>query len=375
MTSSPSSICSMRWCANRCSSPTGHRGAPGSRCWRRSASSPRSNWRPRVRPHEVRDGARPLLRGARSRHHGAVGQPAAAGGLRRGSQPNWPTCALRFGGPPTTATSTPPPPSPRSPDSRFGVRTRITSRSTGPRSSSNLPVPSTIRGSSSLYVRRIAVLHGRTSRRGRRATPRPARRRRQPMVRRIPFGSSVWACGATCSIGQPERYVECVPQHLDQRPATPTALSRVSSGHRAGVREVAEEAISRRRRPRSKPPRPPAIRMRSHSRCSSTAWRSATPIPLARARRASPGSGDRPRQRQPLNESHTGDGPGRRSRSKLRRTAGRARLRHPRRSATTTTRAASPCSACALAMLAAFLDRLGRFESAAVIAGFAASVP
>ena len=39
----PSSICSTRWCASRCWSPTGLRGGPGFRCWRRSASSPRSN--------------------------------------------------------------------------------------------------------------------------------------------------------------------------------------------------------------------------------------------------------------------------------------------------------------------------------------------
>ena len=40
----------MRWCASRCWSPTGPRGGPGSRCWRRSASSPRNNSSPAVRP-------------------------------------------------------------------------------------------------------------------------------------------------------------------------------------------------------------------------------------------------------------------------------------------------------------------------------------
>ena len=53
-TTSPSWICSMRWCASRCWSPTGRRGGPGFRCWRRSASSPRSNSSPAVRPTEVR---------------------------------------------------------------------------------------------------------------------------------------------------------------------------------------------------------------------------------------------------------------------------------------------------------------------------------
>ena len=33
----------MPWCASRCWSLTGLRGGPGFRCWRRSASSPRSN--------------------------------------------------------------------------------------------------------------------------------------------------------------------------------------------------------------------------------------------------------------------------------------------------------------------------------------------
>ena len=53
-TITPSSICSTRWCASRCWSPTGRRGGPGFRCWRRSASSPRSNSSPAARPSEVR---------------------------------------------------------------------------------------------------------------------------------------------------------------------------------------------------------------------------------------------------------------------------------------------------------------------------------
>ena len=44
---SPSWIFSTRWCASRSWSPTGHRGAPDFRCWRRSASSPRNNSSPR----------------------------------------------------------------------------------------------------------------------------------------------------------------------------------------------------------------------------------------------------------------------------------------------------------------------------------------
>ena len=46
MMTSPPWICSMPWCASRCWSPTGPRGGPGFRCWRRSASSPRNNSSP-----------------------------------------------------------------------------------------------------------------------------------------------------------------------------------------------------------------------------------------------------------------------------------------------------------------------------------------
>ena len=49
-----SSICSTRWCASRCWSPTGLRGGPGFRCWRRSASSPRNNSSPAAQADEVR---------------------------------------------------------------------------------------------------------------------------------------------------------------------------------------------------------------------------------------------------------------------------------------------------------------------------------
>ena len=46
MMTSPSWICWTRWCASRCWWPTGHRGGPGFRCWKRSASSPRNNSSP-----------------------------------------------------------------------------------------------------------------------------------------------------------------------------------------------------------------------------------------------------------------------------------------------------------------------------------------
>ncbi len=59
-----------------------------------------------------RDRACPLLRRARSRHPGPVGQPPPAGCLRLVQLSSWPICAPRFGGPPTRAISMSPPPSP-----------------------------------------------------------------------------------------------------------------------------------------------------------------------------------------------------------------------------------------------------------------------
>ena len=53
-TTTPSWICWTRWCASRCWSPTGQRGGPGFRCWRPSASSPRSNSSPAAQATEVR---------------------------------------------------------------------------------------------------------------------------------------------------------------------------------------------------------------------------------------------------------------------------------------------------------------------------------
>ncbi len=46
---------------------------------------------------------RPLLRRTRSRHPGRCGTAPASVRPTTGSPPNWPTCASRFGGPPTTA--------------------------------------------------------------------------------------------------------------------------------------------------------------------------------------------------------------------------------------------------------------------------------
>ena len=108
-TTTRSSIYWTRWCASRCWSPTGHLGGPGFRCWRRSASSPRSNSSRQRRSHRGAYRARPPLRRPRSRRPGAVGQPPTAARPTTGSPPSWPICAPRSDGRPTTATSTWPP--------------------------------------------------------------------------------------------------------------------------------------------------------------------------------------------------------------------------------------------------------------------------
>ncbi len=88
----------MRWSASRCWSLTDRRDGPGSRCWRRSASSPRNNSSHSGEADATAHRARPLLRGARRRCARAVGQPAAARGIRVAHRPNWRICARPFVG-------------------------------------------------------------------------------------------------------------------------------------------------------------------------------------------------------------------------------------------------------------------------------------
>ena len=131
-TTTPSWICSTRWCASRCWSPTGHRGAPGFRCWRRSVSSPRNNSSPGARRPRFGPPTRATSPDAKPTSW-PCGTAPASGRLTTGSPPSWPTCAPRFGGPPTTATSTSPPPSPLTRhSSAFGSKTM--SRSPGQKS-------------------------------------------------------------------------------------------------------------------------------------------------------------------------------------------------------------------------------------------------
>ena len=101
-TSSPRWICLMPWCASRLWSPTDRRGEPGSRCWRRSGSSPKISSSPTGEADEARDCARALLRRTGSRCARPVGRSAAARGLRLVHRRDCRTCAPRSGGPPTS---------------------------------------------------------------------------------------------------------------------------------------------------------------------------------------------------------------------------------------------------------------------------------
>jgi class 3 adenylate cyclase len=110
-TTSPSWICSMRWCASRCWSPTGRQGGPGFRCWRRSASSPSSNSSPTAKHPTFGPRTRGTSPDAKPTSWPCGTAPANARPTT-GSLSSWPICAPRFAGPPTTATSTWPLPSP-----------------------------------------------------------------------------------------------------------------------------------------------------------------------------------------------------------------------------------------------------------------------
>ena len=158
-TSTPSWICSTPWCANRCSWPTGHRGGPGFRCWRRSASSPRSNSSPGGRGDPRR--ACPLLRRAGTDILALWDSP------RQREAYTWFTTELAnlrtaFRWAADHGDLDVPPPSPTY-AGFLGGWSKNTSRSHGPKSSSNPGTPSTTRGSRALCDC-VAVLLGRTVR-------------------------------------------------------------------------------------------------------------------------------------------------------------------------------------------------------------------
>ena len=110
-TTSPPWICWTPWCASRCWSPTGLRGGPGFRCWRRSASSPRSNSSPAAKHPRFGPPTRGTSPDAKPTSW-PCGTAPASGRPTTGSLSSWPICAPRFGGPPTTAILMSPPPSP-----------------------------------------------------------------------------------------------------------------------------------------------------------------------------------------------------------------------------------------------------------------------
>jgi len=89
-TSTPSLICWMPWCASRCWSPTGLRGGPGSRCWRRSASFAEEQLVASGEATEVRTAHARYFAGREADIMALWGRPPAAGGLRLVRRRNWP---------------------------------------------------------------------------------------------------------------------------------------------------------------------------------------------------------------------------------------------------------------------------------------------
>ena len=186
----------------------------------------------------------------------------------------------------------------------------------------------------------------------------------------VPYGIEGLLGGAYLYIGQPERWVEwCRAQlargrdtHALTRASLVLALTIAGSGDEAmaaadGLIEAAEATRN-----------PYALSFALFA--YGFAFRDADPVRALDA--AAPGPGDRSRQRQPRQRVTPGalSGP---TRGRTRRPAGRARstsalaIRNFHDSGNTTT------IRDALAILAVFFDRLGRYEPAATIAGFAFS--
>jgi hypothetical protein len=140
--SSPRWISSIRLCASLFWWPTRRRDGPDSRCWRRSASSPKNSlYKP----------ARPMTRAVRTPDTSQVGRLTswpygtgrANGKPTNGSPSSWRTCAVHFGGPPITTTSRRPSQSRTSQgSSAFGWNSM--NPLVGPRNSSIAHGPSTI---------------------------------------------------------------------------------------------------------------------------------------------------------------------------------------------------------------------------------------
>ena len=363
-TSTPSWICWTRWCASRSSSPTGHRGGPGFRCWRRSASSPRSNSSQAARP--PRSGP-PML--ATSPGEKPTSWPCGtapdSGRLTTGSPPSWPTCAPRSGGPPTTATSTSPPPSP--PTRRSSVSgSKIMSRSAW--------AEELIEPARAVDHPRLGVLYVIASMcwiAGRIEAAVGYSEAGQKVLGRgrdeVPFGIEGWLGGAYLCIGQPERWAEWCRAELARGRETHASPGHAWSSHWrwpvAGDEAMAAangliEAAEATRNPCAL-----SFALLAYGYAFGDADPARALDALRRGLVIAQDSGNRYNESTPC--GHAGP-----PRGRPRRSAGRVRLLHVWRSATPRLRQHRQIRA-PLAILAAFLDRLGRHEPAATIAGFA----
>ena len=92
----PPWMCSMRWCASRCWSLTGHRGGPGFRCWKRSASSPKNNLSPVAMPPMRFGPPMPATSPDAKPTSWPCGTAPGSARPTCGSPPSWPTCATAF---------------------------------------------------------------------------------------------------------------------------------------------------------------------------------------------------------------------------------------------------------------------------------------
>ena len=198
-------------------------GRTGSRCWRRSASSPRTNLSLVVKQTGARTAHARYFAGREADVMSLWDSPGSARPTT-GSRPNWPTCAPRFAGRPTMAISTWPRDYRRLRDVPRRTCAENYEPSPGQKNSSNPPArpttPDLLRSMSC-----VAVLHGRTARGGgplRRG--RPGCRQSQTAGRRAVSASKAGSAMVTLFNGQPERCGRGgVAQRSGARPRYPHA--------------------------------------------------------------------------------------------------------------------------------------------------------
>ena len=306
-TSSPPWICSTRWCASRCWSPTGHRGGPGFRCWRRSASSPKNNSSPSARPTKIR--------AAHSRYF--AGREADILALwdspRQREAYEWFTVelanlrtAFRWAADHGDLDCR------RHHRHLRGVSRcgrNSSSRSAGPKNSSNPLAPSTIRGSAAVRDGVRCFAAGRIDDGGRLQRGRAGGHRQRSRER---CRSASRSCLALSTLEGRARTLDCEwCRNSIARAPSATSSSRVRLVDDADARRGTRRGDGSRGRPIERRPRHGAILRSSASRSTPTAAPSATPIP-SRALDAASGPGDRAGQRQPLRRVAPGGSPGRR---------------------------------------------------------------